>query len=506
MTGPAGAVEAGVEESVRAWINDHRSSGIALLQELVRIPDYSGSEGHASNEQTVVGKLAAEAMSHATHIDLQSLGPDSENLIEVLYGSGERALVVDAHTDVVPEGDHTMWFDQGPFSGAMGEVSYAGDRRVVLEVEGRQAEVEVRDRMARVWRRRGGGTRRIVYGRGAFDNKGSVVAASLAMGALSEALRERDAELAGNLVCSFSADEETRQSGIKAFTEGQDCWLGRHGYLDRARDETGFLTDVYGIALEGSYGWVPVVGHRAVVQMKLSVRARSTHAATPHLGISAVEQMARLITVLSDHRDDLSGRLLETLEPSLLGPPSFAIGTTIVGGGVRSVETDVTGVHVDRRGVNVVPNWCEATIDARVPPPPPGNGEAVAGLVLREVEKLLREHVDPDGWSYSLSLLPGGYIPFVALARTLEEAQRHPLIRCARRRAAQMLGWEPHLETAPGGSNATFLMAAGIPSLVEVGPAGGLSHDVHEFVEADDVVDGAQMLALTAIDLLGVVD
>ncbi len=493
-----------IEGTVRRWLNDNRAAGIGLLQELVRTRSYSGHEGLPGRPTSVVGRLAAEAARHGTETHVQEVGPDGANLIERVRGEGTRALVVDAHTDIVPEGDHGLWLSCGPFAGALGEVTFLGGRRVAITVGDERAEAEVRERMARVWHRRARPTRRIVYGRGAFDNKGSVVAGSLALGALAAALSEHDAALGGDLVCSFSAGEETGQTGIRAFAEGPGSWLARHGYLDRERDARGRLRDVFGIALEGSYGWVPVVGHRAVVQMRLSVRARSTHAATPELGISAVEQMARLIAVLSDHRAELERRLLAHLEPSLLGPPTVAIGTTIVGGGVRSVTTEAGGVSVERSGVNVVPNWCEATLDARVPPLAAGANHSLPELVVGEVERLLAEHVEPRGWSYSVSLLPGGYVPHASLGTTLEEAESHPLIACARARAAQHLGWEPHLETAPGGTNATFFIAAGIPSLVEIGPGGGLSHDVHEFVEADDVVDGAAVLALTALDVLGV--
>jgi len=47
---------------------------------------------------------------------------------------------------------------------------------------------------------------------------------------------------------------------------------------------------------------------------------------------------------------------------------------------------------------------------------------------------------------------------------------------------------------------------AKIPTIVELGPAGALSHDVHEFVEADSIVEGAKILALLAVSRVGVAD
>jgi hypothetical protein len=45
-----------------------------------------------------------------------------------------------------------------------------------------------------------------------------------------------------------------------------------------------------------------------------------------------------------------------------------------------------------------------------------------------------------------------------------------------------------------------------IPTLVEMGAAGGLSHDYHEFVERDMIGAGAKVLALMAIDVLGLAE
>src|SRR5206468_3653428 len=85
--------------------------------------------------------------------------------------------------------------------------------------------------------------------------------------------------------------------------------------------------------------------------------------------------------------------------------------------------------------------------------------------------------------------------PPVAMAQDFEAAAKLPLVREERRRAAEILGFEPELETAPGGTDATFMIhEAKIPTIVELGPAGALSHDVHEYVEAEsgghEVTDG----------------
>ncbi|HTD77694.1 MAG TPA: hypothetical protein VK898_08660, partial [Chloroflexota bacterium] len=57
------------------------------------------------------------------------------------------------------------------------------------------------------------------------------------------------------------------------------------------------------------------------------------------------------------------------------------------------------------------------------------------------------------------------------------------------------------------GTDATVMIHAGrIPTLVELGAAGGLSHDYHEFVERDMIGAGAKVLALMAIDIVGLAE
>ena len=48
-----------------------------------------------------------------------------------------------------------------------------------------------------------------------------------------------------------------------------------------------------------------------------------------------------------------------------------------------------------------------------------------------------------------------------------------------------------------------MIHAGRIPTLVEMGAAGGLSHDYHEFAERDMITAGAKVLALMAIDAVG---
>jgi acetylornithine deacetylase/succinyl-diaminopimelate desuccinylase-like protein len=455
----------------------------------------------------MVGKVHAAAAAHGTAVDVQNVAEESDNVIEQLGPRGRRAFVIEAHTDAVPEGDPARWLNGDPFSGAEGWVSYLGNDEVELDMGSEKYRARIRPRMSKIWERfRKERRRRIVYGRGSFDNKGCVASALLAMDALAAATRSSHVELGGAVIAAYTADEEDGVLGVRRFACNDDSWLAERGFLAGPRDDSGMLVDISGVALDGSYGWVPVIGHRGAVQLAITTHGRAAHAATPELGANAVEAMSRIIVALADGTEAIRAALEGVLETSLLGPVTLAVGSTIAGGGVRQVRFEGERV-VERSGVNAIPDWCETTVDVRFPQGRryPLDSEEVKNRVVAAVREHLDQHVSTPVVRHDVRELVWG--PPVAMARNFAAAQSLPLIREERARAAEILGFEPELETAPGGTDATFMIhEAKIPTIVELGPAGALSHDVHEFVEADSIVEGAKILALLAVSRVGVAE
>jgi len=465
------------------------------------------AEGRAADASSMVGKVHAAATAHGTTVDVQNVGPESDNVIEQLGPSGHGVFVIEAHTDAVPEGDRARWLNGDPFSGEEGWVSYLGHDEVEIEVGVERYRARIRPRMSKIWERfRTERRRRVIYGRGSFDNKGCVASAMLAMDALAAASRSSGVELGGTVIAAYTADEEDGVAGVKRFACDADSWLAERGFLSGPRDADGMLTEISGVALDGSYGWVPVIGHRGAVQLAITTHGRAAHAATPELGANAVEAMSRIIVALADGTDEIRAALADVLETSLLGPVTLAVGSTIAGGGVRQVRFEGERV-VERAGVNAIPDWCEATVDIRFPQGRryPQDSEDVKNRVVEVVRRHLDQHARSASVRHDVRELVWG--PPVAMAQNFDAAAKLPLIREERRRAAEVLGFEPELETAPGGTDATFMIhEAKIPTIVELGPAGALSHDVHEFVEADSIVEGAKILALLAISRVGVAE
>lgn len=500
-TGSAAAAYAAIDRAVAAA----EPRALALLRALIRTPSVTGHEGVHDEPASVAGLLWS-SLAGATGLERAAdpALPGRENVLGVLRGNGTRVVVLDAHTDTVPPGDPAAWHEGDPFSAADGEVRWLGNDRVRLTVNGQVvAERPVRRRLGRLWEARGYDRAPAIYGRGSFDNKGPVAVAWLAMVALAAALESSGLRLGGTLVCGFVVDEEEGMAGTQALAGGPGCWLDRAGLLPAASSDGRFRPEIWGVALDGSYGFVPVVGHRGIAQLLVRTHGQAAHAATPGLGTNAVTRMAAALHALDANPDVVDAALGRLFRDDVLEPATLAIGTTIAGGGVRAVTEDSGGRRVERGGINVVPDWCEATIDCRHPRAADPAAGDIRERIAATVEGLARDLTGLPADALDVSVLGGG--PPCAILDSPADGPADPLVGAVLRHGAVVSGFSPWVETAPGGTDATVMINRGaIRSIVEFGPAGAFAHEPHEFVERDQIAVGARILARTIVDLLGV--
>ena len=495
-----------IQDEIRA----REAGAIGFLKQLIGQPSPSKAEGRVGGQGVVPVIWDHLKTIPGLKLFSQPIGPDSENVIAVLPGADGPALLLGAHTDVVGPGDASQWHGRDPYGALEGVVRYLGDRRVEISIEGKSYYAPIREPIDRLWRERGIQSKEIIYGRGSYDNKGCVAILALALAALSARLPARNATLGGDLIATFQVDEEADGTGIKNILGWPDCqnWLADAGYLRGQIGPDGFRQDISAIILEGSYAFAPVIGHRGIAWYVIRVRGKATHASTPHLGVNAVEGMTEVLRVLYENRDRLLADLRHMMPDMVLGEPTISIGTTIVGGGVERVEMASQGVKVTRSGVNTIPDWCEATIDVRLcrgrnyPDDAPVIPEQIRDLIeatIRGQPSSIKE------WSVEVLLdRDSVYYPTV-VTHLGGEATDHPLVVATRRSVKRVTGREPDLAIAPGATEAAFLVhGARIPTLVEFGPAGGLSHQPHEYLEKDQIAEGAAVLAATAMSVLGI--
>lgn len=485
-------------------VRDAEAEGLALLRGTIRTPSLTGSEGRHTEPGTVSHvlweSLAGEPglTRHAAEAE-----PGRDSIIATVGTDPRRVFVLDAHTDTVPPGSAEQWWGGDPFAAADGTITYLGNDRVRLEVGAHAIERTVRRRLGRLWEARGWHSAPVVYGRGSFDNKGPVAVAWLATVALARMLAQQGLKLNGTLVCGFVIDEEEHMAGVRALCGGDGCWLDRHGLWPSTIGEDGYREGIWGVALDGSYGFVPVVGHRGVAQLTVKTFGQAAHAATPYLGTNAVTRMAEVLHVLDRDRVAIDAEVAGLFHDELLEPATFALGTTIVGGGIEQVDRGDGGRTVHRAGVNVVPDWCEATIDCRHPRPADGDVATIRERIAAAVRDavLSRTTLPPEAVQFEVL---GGNPPCAILARP-EDGEQDDLVGEVLRHGRDVSGFDPWVETCPGGTDATVMINLGkVKSIVEFGPAGAFAHEPHEYVERDQIAVGAAILARTIVSVLGV--
>lgn len=393
-----------------------------LAARLVRIPSTSGREGD------VARFLATYLGDAGFSVELQEVegGPGGSSAagglasdrsdsrekqdggrfnVIAVYGRGTPRLLLTGHTDVVPPG--TGWTID----------PYAGELR-----DGR------------------------LVGRGAADMKGGI--ASMVEAALM--IRASAAAPRGQLMLAFVVGEEVDQSGTRALIE---------------RQGNGADYAIVGEPTELR----PVVCHKGLLSLSITVGGRAAHASRPNEGVNAIDGMHLFLDRLRPLRAAVSGKA-----HPLAGTASLIPGT------VRGGEVS-----------NMVPAECTLELDRRLLP-----GEQ-AGEALAEIEglarNLRREHPE-----LRFRVEPG------LVEAPMEIARDSRIVAELRTATREVRGSDPGASGWSATCDAGLLAArGGIPSVV-FGP-GSLSqaHRSDEEVEVAELADAARIYSLVASRLLG---
>ena len=268
-----------------------------------------------------------------------------------------------------------------------------------------------------------------VYGRGACDTKGCIAAMLTAMARVSQGgVRPERTEI----VFLGLVDEESGQEGSRAVAA------------------SGWSAD---LAIVGEPTQLKVVtAHKGDVWLHVDTRGKAAHGSRPELGKNAIEEMARVVTVLGGSY----ASKLRAKSHRLLGHGTINVGT-IQGGNQPNIVPDTCRISVDRRTL-------------------PGEDEKT---VAKELRALFRGH----GIRAVLSNMRGG----VCVA--LETDASIPLVR----QLMKVVG-----QRRPYGvdyfCDAAVLSAGGIPSVV-FGPGDiAQAHTANEWISTDSLETGANLL------------
>jgi acetylornithine deacetylase len=276
----------GVVRAVLKAVRARRDDLVALVQELVRIPSVTGSEGAVqvvvSARMREVGLRtdvwepdAAELAPYAEHVGAFETFAGRPNVVGVLPGAGGgRSLILNAHVDTVEPGDPATW-------------TFPAYSATVVDGA--------------------------IWGRGALDMKAGLATHLIALLAL------RDVGLAprGDVFVESVVSEEDGGAGALATI--------LRGY----RADAAIITEPTDRAVVTAQGGSLV--------FRLQVAGKSAHACVRDEGVSAVEKFAYLHRALLEYEARRNAAIDHPLYASLANKVPLNVGTLRAGSWPSSV-------------------------------------------------------------------------------------------------------------------------------------------------------------------------
>lgn len=409
-----------LNDAVGQYLQSHRDEIARMLLDLVAIPSVTGDEG------AVQGAIASmmrdrdldvdiwearpeEIAPYVTHVGDQEVWDGRPNIVGCLAGSGGgRSLMVQGHVDVVDPGDPALWSRR-----QWGEIA-----------DGR------------------------VYGRGAADMKGGIVAYLAAL----DALRATGTRLQGDLLLAASAGEEN--GGLGALST----------ILRGHRADAVIVTEPTGLAL--------VVAQGGSLVFRITVTGRAAHGANRNVGVSAVDAYIPIHQALlaweAERNRKLSHPLFDHLENK------FPISVGVVRAGTWASTVPETLVAEGRLGF--------------LP------GETIEEM-QRQTEELIAQVANGDPWLREHPPLVEWVGGQFASAEVSPDAPIAQAIGAAHRQAT---GEHVQVKAITAGTDARlFAEIGGLP--VVVYGAGELmtAHGPDEYAPVDQLLTAAHTIALT---------
>jgi acetylornithine deacetylase len=278
-----------------------------------------------------------------------------------------------------------------------------------------------------------------LYGRGAYDMKGSLAACLAAIKALGDA----KAALRGDVVLAAVADEEYAS-------------LGTAEVVRNIPVHAAIVTEPTELDL--------CIAHKGFVWLEVETVGRAAHGSCFFEGIDANMRMGRFLGRL----DRLEQELRARPPHPLVGPPSLH-APTLRGGSELSTYAAACRLGIERRTV-------------------PGETEAV---VRAEIEALIEQTraADPSFQAAVRCLLA---------RNAFEVSPDAPIVSAVREAATSHLGRPSALIGKPFWMDSAILADAGVETVI-IGPVGGGAHTSEEWVDLQSLADLAGILAEAAV-------
>ncbi len=279
-----------------------------------------------------------------------------------------------------------------------------------------------------------------LYGRGAYDMKGSVAACMAAMKALAEA----NISLSGDVLLAAGADE--------AYAS-----LGTAGVLKHYPVDATIVTEPTQMKL--------CLAHKGFVWLEVETFGRAAHGSRFDEGIDANMRMGRFLATL----DKAEQALRNQAGHPLVGPPSLH-AAMIKGGTELSAYAARCRLKIERRTI-------------------PGETEA---QVIGEIQTLIDQLAAADPTFQAT-------VKTLFVRNPFEVADDTRLVQAVDQAAIQVLGRPPAHIGEPYWADTALLSEAGVETVM-FGPIGAGAHAKEEWVNLQSLVELAEILVQIALD------
>jgi len=352
----------------------------------------------APGEREIAGFIAASLTGIGLKTEIFEPEPGRLSVLGRLEGSaGGRSLMLNAHCDTVDVAGMAE-----PFSGA------------------------IRDGK--------------LYGRGAFDMKGSLAACMAA----AKALADSKTRLRGDVLVAAVADEEYGS-------------LGTSDLIEHVKVDGAIVTEPTALNV--------CLAHKGYLWIEVEIAGRAAHGSKFDLGIDANMKMGAFLHELATLERELRARPPHPL----VGPPSLHAAMLSGGSGLSTYAAQST-VKIERRTI-------------------PGETEVQAvGQIQGIVDRLAESDRDFHATVRTFFVRdPFEVAPSAAIVKAVDSAAKKVL-----RRSPTHMGDTPWMDSA-------LLQAAGVETVV-FGATGAGAHADVEWVDLESVVKLAEILAEAAVD------
>lgn len=274
-----------------------------------------------------------------------------------------------------------------------------------------------------------------LYGRGAYDMKGSLAACMVV------AERAKSMDLAGDLIFTAVVDEEYASIGTASVAKK---WTA----------DAAIVTEPTGLNL--------CIAHRGFVWLDVETEGIAAHGSRPHLGVDAIAKMGKVLVGI----EELDQQLRANPTHPLL--QSGSIHASLISGGQE---------------LSSYPAQCKVGVERRTIP-----GETPE-LVEAQIQAIL-DRVAANDPQFK------GNVRTTLVRDSFEIGAEMPIVQLLQREIQRIVGHEPTIYGETFWMDTAILAQANIPAVV-FGPTGAGAHAVEEWVDLESVAHCADVLTAT---------